>query len=169
MKLHTLLFITLFCSVFSLSAQDKYGLQVGDEVPEFQFVDAANQSTKSADLKGKVLMVNFFATWCGPCRQELPMLESRIWDKYKDSTKFQLMCFGRGHNQKEIDKFKATNLYDLPMYTDVNEGLYNLFASRYIPRTFIIDKKGFVAYISVGFNKNDFDEMVKAIDVLMKE
>lgn len=169
MKLHTILFVALFVTVLSISAQEKYGLRVGQEAPEFDYYDLSNQRFNFADLKGQVVLVNFFATWCGPCRHELPLLETVIWEKYKKTEGFKMLVFGRGHNPEEINKFKAQNLYDLPMYPDNGEIIYNLFASRYIPRTFIVDKKGLIAYISIGFNKSDFDEMIKAVDTLLKE
>ncbi len=161
--------IFLFLSV-SVFADDGNVLVVGDTVPDFVISTTEDgQTINFSDYKGKVVLVNIFATWCGPCKKELPLVESNIWEKYKDSTDFALCVFGRGHNWKQINKFKKKNLYDLPMYPDRKEKIFKIFASGYIPRNYIVDKNGKIAYVSVGFTKKDFEEMVSVLNKLLEE
>jgi len=71
-----LLVITLLAFTSSLFAQDEFTLvKVGENAPDFSFASENGQSKKLSDLKGKVVWINFFATWCGPCRKELPHLQ----------------------------------------------------------------------------------------------
>ena len=65
-------------------------VKIGDAVPDFTVV-TANGKLAAADLKGKVVLINFFATWCPPCRTELPVLEKQVWEKYKDNDDFVLL------------------------------------------------------------------------------
>ncbi len=65
-------------------------LKVNENMPEF-VLKGKNGVIKSEDLKGKVVMVNFFATWCPPCRKELPHVQKEIWDKYKGNKDFKLL------------------------------------------------------------------------------
>ncbi len=161
--------ILLLLSVTVL-ADDGDVLTVGDTVPNFVINTTEDgQTINFSDYKGKVVLVNIFATWCGPCKKELPLVEANIWERYKDSTNFALCVFGRGHNWKEINKFKNKNLYDLPMYPDEKEIIFKTFASGYIPRNYIIGKDGKVAYVSVGFTKHDFEEMVTVLNRLLEE
>ena len=71
-----LLVITLLAFTSSLFAQDEFTLvKVGENASDFSFASENGQSKKLSDLKGKVVWINFFATWCGPCRKELPHLQ----------------------------------------------------------------------------------------------
>lgn len=169
MKLKSvILSILVFCSLI-VSAQAEYGLQVGDEMPDFEFYDDRGQAFKSSDLKAKVVVITFYATWCGSCRRELPLLDNQIWKKYKDNPDFKFLAFGRKHKQSEVDRFKLQQHYKMPMYADPMSEIYDQFASRYIPRMFVVDKKGVIAYFTIGFNEYDVDEIDLAVKTLLEE
>lgn len=123
---------------------------------------------KSSDLKGKVVLINFFATWCGPCLQELPHLEKEIWAKYKDNKQFSLLVIGREHTQNEIEAFKIKKGYHLPIYADEDRSVYSLFAKEYIPRNYIVNKEGKVVYASVSYSEDGFRNMLNKLDELLK-
>ncbi|MDN3693441.1 TlpA disulfide reductase family protein [Chryseobacterium tructae] len=123
---------------------------------------------KSSDLKGKVVLINFFATWCGPCLQELPHLQSEVWDKYKNNSQFSLLVIGREHSQREIEAFKIKKGYNLPMYADEKRSVYSLFAKEYIPRNYIINKEGKVVYTSVSYDEEEFKNMLNKLTELLK-
>ncbi|PIF45650.1 thiol-disulfide isomerase/thioredoxin [Chryseobacterium sp. 52] len=143
------------------------GIRENQPVPKFS-VKNEKGTLKSSDLKGKVVLINFFATWCGPCLKELPHLQKEVWEKYKDNKKFSLLVIGREHSQNELIEFKARKGFDLPFYPDKDRSVYSLFAKESIPRNYIVDAKGNVVYSSMGFNEEEFKRMVEKIDELLK-
>lgn len=162
----------VFCLLsfaFPLFAQDEFTLvKEGQKAPDFTFETAPGKTAKLSDLKGKVVWINFFATWCGPCRQELPHLQKEVYDKLKDNPQFELIILGREHSWEEINKFKADNNYNMPFYPDAGRKVFSLYAKQNIPRNFIIDKEGKVAVSSIGFTEKEFAEIVEKVEKLLK-
>jgi peroxiredoxin len=164
-----LLIFTLLAFTSSIFAQDEFTLvKVSDKAPDFSFATENGQAKKLSDLKGKVVWINFFATWCGPCRQELPHLQKEVYDKLKNNKNFELIILGREHKWEEINKFTSENKFDMPFYPDIERKVFSLYAKQNIPRNFIIDKEGKVAVSSTGFNEKDFGEMVEKVEKLLK-
>ena len=147
--------------VFSQDVQEKH------PSPVFSITNE-NGTIKSSDLKGKVVLINFFATWCAPCMEELPLSQKEIWEKYKDNKKFSLLVIGREHSQDEITAFKTKKGFTLPMYPDKTKSVYSLFAKQSIPRNYIVDTNGSVIYASVGFDEAEFKNMLNKLDELLK-
>ena len=140
-------------------------VKIGDAVPDFTVV-TANGKLTAADLKGKVVLINFFATWCPPCRTELPVLEKQVWEKYNDNDDFVLLVIGREHTREELVRFAAEKELDLPFYPDVKREIFSQFASQSIPRNYIVDRAGQVVYASAGFSDKEFKHL---LDVLKKQ
>jgi len=80
-------------------------VKVGDPAPMFKCRTIDGKLIDTGKLKGKLIMVNFFATWCPPCNLELPVLQKRIWEKYKDNPQFVLIILGREHSEAEVKAF----------------------------------------------------------------
>lgn len=164
-----LLVITLLAFTSSLFAQDEFTLvKVGENAPDFSFASENGQSKKLSDLKGKVVWINFFATWCGPCRKELPHLQKEVYDKLKNNKNFELIILGREHTWEEINKFTIDNKFNMPFYPDAGRKVFSLYAKQNIPRNFIIDKEGKIVLASTGFNEKEFEEIVEKVQSLMK-
>lgn len=164
-----LLVITILIFTSSLFAQDEATLvKVGDKAPDFSFSTENGKTTALSDLKGKVIWINFFATWCPPCRQELPHLQKEVYNKLKDNKSFELIILGREHTWEEINKFKSENKFNMPFYPDTNRKAFSLYAQQNIPRNFIIDKEGKIAVSSTGFNEKEFAEIIKKVESLLK-
>ncbi|HCE57288.1 MAG TPA: protein-disulfide isomerase [Prolixibacteraceae bacterium] len=163
-----LAFIILFVS-FSLAAQDEFTLvKVGDTAPDFSFSTENGQTKKLSELKGKVVWINFFATWCGPCRQELPHLQKEVYDKLKSNKNFELIILGREHSWAEINKFKTDNKFNMPFYPDTGRKVFSLYAKQNIPRNFVIGKDGKIAVTSTGFTEKEFAEIISKVEGLLK-
>ncbi|MCA1759360.1 MAG: TlpA family protein disulfide reductase [Bacteroidales bacterium] len=164
-----LLVFCLFTFSLSLLAQDEFTLvKEGQKAPDFTFETAPGKTAKLSDLKGKVVWINFFATWCGPCRQELPHLQKEVYDKLKNNPEFELIILGREHSWEEINKFKTDNKYNMPFYPDTGRKVFSLYAKQNIPRNFVIDKEGKVAVSSTGFTEKEFGEIIAKVEMLLK-
>jgi peroxiredoxin len=164
-----LLAFCLLAFSFSLFSQDEFTLvKEGQIAPDFSFSTENGQVKKLSELKDKVVWINFFATWCGPCRQELPHLQKEVYNKLKNNKNFELIILGREHKWEEINKFVADNKFTMPFYPDIERKVFSLYAKQNIPRNFIIDKDGKVAVSSSGYNEKEFGEIVEKVEELLK-
>ena len=140
----------------------------GQQAPDFS-INLENGETKSlSDLKEKVVWINFFATWCPPCRKELPHLQEAVYDEFKNRDDFEVLVIGREHSWEEINKFIADNNYVLPFYPDPKREIFSKYAKQTIPRNFVIDKDGKIAVASIGYNEEDFEEIISKVKNLLE-
>lgn len=153
----------------SCKAQDDGDIvKVGDKMPAFTIVSDNGQQLSSASLKGKVVLVNFFATWCPPCQKELAEVQKTLWLKYKDNKNFALLVIGREHTDADLSKYNEKKGFTFPLYPDKNRSIYGAFAKNLIPRSYLVDKSGKVIYTSKGYNDEDFASLMKAIETALK-
>lgn len=158
----------IFFTTFVIAQDEATLVKVGDNAPDFSFTTESGKTTKLSDLKGKVVWINFFATWCPPCRKELPHLQKEVYDKLKDNSNFELIILGREHSWEEINKFTSDNNYYMPFYPDNGRKAFSLYAKQNIPRNFIIDKEGNIAVTSIGFNEKEFSEIIEKVESLLE-
>lgn len=161
------LFISLLAVITSttvISAQNYQGSLVkeGDQVPNFSVLTLDGKELAINDLKGKVVLINFFATWCGSCMEELPEIESKLWPKFKDKS-FVMLSIGREHTKEDLMKWNQKKGFTFLIAPDPKREVYAKFASQYIPRNFIVDKKGEIVWQGVGFNQKELAHMMKVI------
>ncbi len=144
-------------------------VKVGDKAPDFTCKPIGGEEFSLAKQQGTVVMVNFFATWCGPCLAELPHLEKEIMKKYADRKDFKLIVIGREHGSEEIEKFAKERNLSLPMAPDPKREIYGKYAEKYIPRNFIVGKDGKIKLASVGYSETSFQEIIRAIEKELKQ
>ena len=153
----------------SCKAQDDGDIvKVGDKMPAFTIVSDNGQQLSSSSLKGKVVLVNFFATWCPPCQKELAEVRKTLWPKYKDNKNFALLVIGREHTDADLSKYNEKKGFTFPLYPDKNRSIYGAFAKNLIPRSYLVDKSGKLIYTSKGYNDEDFASLMKAIETALK-
>jgi thiol-disulfide isomerase/thioredoxin len=166
-KLLVILFV--FSTIYGSSQEETTHVKLSDNVPAFDFEVNPGIKQNIADLNGKLVLITFFATWCAPCRQELPHIQSDIYNKYKNNPNFRLLVFGREHNWEEVNKFKAENRFSMPFYPDPDRTIYSKFAGQYIPRNFLISPDGKVLFSSTGFDEKNFRELKELIESRLKK
>ena len=108
-------------------------------------------------------MLNFWATWCPPCRAELARVEKDIIEKFKGQ-EFVFLPVSRGEKREDVAAFREKMGYSFPMGLDTDSSIYGKYAVTYIPRNFLIGKDGKVVLASVGYDEAEFAELVKTIE-----
>ena len=142
----------------------------GDIAPDFTVEMLDGRSLKLQDMKGKVVLVNFWATWCGPCMEEFKVIPEKIVKRF-ESNDFVFIPISRQETRETVQK-KMTQLkesgIDFPVGLDPDKSIYSKYATTYIPRNFLIDKNGKVVYTSVGYEEKEFARLIEKIEELIE-
>lgn len=136
---------------------------VGDPVPDFTVELLDGSRVTPATYEGKVLLLNFWATWCPPCRQELTRVQKDIIDRFAGK-EFVFLPVSRGEKRETVEAFREKTGYTFPMGLDSARTVYDRYASNYIPRNFLIDKTGKVILATVGYDEEEFDALIRTIE-----
>ena len=137
--------------------------KVGDQIPDFFFTTINGKSYKMSELRGKTVMLVFFATWCGPCMKELPQIQSEIWEEYK-SDGFIVVALGRDHSMEEIKKFNVEKGFTFLLGPDPEHKIYNQFFQKYIPRNVVVNKEGKIIYQKQGYREEDVKNLKSILE-----
>jgi peroxiredoxin len=146
-----------------LTPKETLVVGVGDPAPGLELGTLDGEVFDLEMQHGKVVLLNFFATWCPPCREELPHLEERVWQRFKGDG-FALLVIGRGEGEDVIRPFVEQYGYSLPFAADPDKAIYSLYASRFIPRNFVIGPDGTILFESQGFEPDEFERMIEVIE-----
>jgi len=121
----------------------------GDQAPEFQGTFLDGRKVGLSDLRGKVVMVHFWATWCPPCREEMPALDKMYRDfKNKD---FELIAVSVDEDVSDtVSAFLKNNKITMPILLDARKKISGLYGTYKLPETYIVDRRGIVRYKVIG-------------------
>ncbi len=137
--------------------------------PGLALKDLDGQTVTLAGLKGKVIVVNFWATWCPPCRREFPSME-RLREKMAGKP-VVILAVNEGETVETIEQFVST--LDLqprfPILLDLDGGAMAFWPVRGLPTTYIVDKRGRMAYQAIGGREFDHPEIIRLIGQLVRE
>ena len=136
--------------------------RVGDTAPIISGVATDGSTVSLESYKGKVILLGFFATWCGGCVAEMPRLEREVHQVNKDAG-LVVIEVGRGHSYQELARFKANRGFSFTILADPRRELYTRYATDYVPRCYLIGKDGKVKYASTGINERDFAELKRHV------
>lgn len=174
MKIALLLLVLLMMPV-TFTAKEKKSPQhivkVGDEAPNFTIKYPDGTRKQVRDLRGKVIMLQFTASWCPVCLKEMPFIEKEIYKKYKNNENFVLLGIDLKENPEEIAKFiKAANI-TYPIISDIDGKIFELYAEKEagVTRNIIIDKEGKIAFLTRLYERREFNAMKAKIKALLKE
>ena len=160
MKKFALMFMMLVMAI-GIQAQE---LKKGDSMPKFELKSSVYGDVKPADLKGKVVLVSLFATWCGPCQKELADVQSTLWPKYKDNKDFVMLVIGREHTDADLQKYNERKKFTFPLYPDPKREVFSMFAEKSIPRAYLFGKDGKLLYSSIGYTAEEFQKLMETIE-----
>ena len=116
---------------------------------DFSVRDTSGRKISFTEFRGKVLFINLWATWCGPCRSEMPTIEQLYQDAGSDEIKFVMLSLDTEKTLKNIEGYIKANAYTFPVYTPSGY-LPEQFQVSYIPATFIVSKQGKILMTVTG-------------------
>jgi peroxiredoxin len=139
---------------------------VGKPAPDFSLATNNGQGTvKLASLHGKVVIVDFWATWCGPCKESFPKLQE-LYTKYKPNV--EIVGVSQDEDAGPIAEFgKSHGDVKFPLGFDDKKSIAGQWKPPTMPTSFIIDKNGIVRFVHVGFNDGDEAEVEKELKQLL--
>ncbi len=144
--------------------EHNYLVKVGDKAPDFLIKEAGGKSYRLSDLKGKVVMLQFTASWCGVCRKEMPFIEDEIWIP---GSRQGLLVIGIDRDEPEpvVTKFAADMKITYPLALDPGADIFGLYAEKSagVTRNVIIDRNGKIIFLTRLFEREEFDQMKKVI------
>lgn len=137
--------------------------------PEYDFslVDLKGASHTLADYRGKVVAVNFWASWCPPCIQEMPGMQSL--QKKLANEAFAMLPVNVGEKKYKVWKFVKLIDFNVPVLLDTNSETFNAWDVSVLPTSFLLDKQGHVRYRAQGDLEWDSEEVVSIIEDLIHE
>jgi len=139
--------LMLYLTLFTSPEHKPSGLSKGKPAPDFTLKTLDGKKISLSDLKGKVVLVNFWATWCPPCREEMPLFE-RVYRKYKDKG-FEILAISTDSSVDPIKKFVKEFKVSFPVLLDDGK-VSNLYSIQGLPTSFLIDREGKVVKVRLG-------------------
>ena len=121
---------------------------VGKAAPDFELQNLDGQSISLSDLKGKPVLINFWATWCRPCIFEMPYIQE-IYDEWSGKG-LMVLAINRGESSSKVEQFLQSNNLSLPVLLDTKLDVFRRYNIRGIPTTFFIDKDGIIQEKIIG-------------------
>jgi len=159
-------------SIIAQPQADSVGfyVKIGDQSPDFTLTFPNSDSTSFSELKGKVIMLQFTASWCSVCRQEMPHIEKDIVQDLK-CDKLVVIGVDMDEPAEKVIKFSEDMKISYPLALDPGAEIFKLFADKNsgVTRNVIIDKKGNIAHLTRLFNIEEFNTMVEKIKILLKD
>lgn len=147
-----------------------YIVKIGQMAPDFEIVQTDGTKKKLSSLRGKVVMLQFTASWCSVCRKEMPHIEKDIWLKNKTRNDFALFGIDMDEPVDKVKEFQKAIKVTYPLTLDPGAKIFYLYAAQGagVTRNVIIDKEGKIVYMTRLYKEDEFEEMKKVIDILLK-
>lgn len=171
--------VCIFLSIMLSTAQtyqksipEDYGYKVelGQTVPNITLALPNGETTTTQALRGKVIMLQFTASWCSVCRKEMPHIEKDIWLKHKDNKDFALYGIDLKEDAAKVIEFQKAVGSTYPIALDLDGKIFDTFTQENagVTRNIIINKEGKIVYMTRLFKQEEFDEMKEVIIDLLK-
>jgi len=147
-----------------------YIVNIGDKPDNIEFILTDGTKLSLEDLKGKVVVLQFTASWCSVCRKEMPHLESEVWQEFKDDD-FILIGVDYDEPLEKVKAFKKQMKTTYPMALDPDAEIFSKFAHKKsgVTRNIVINKRGEIVFLTRLYERKEFDEMTATIRDLLKQ
>lgn len=136
--------------------------------PDFRVFDGSGKEIRLSDFKGEIVVINFWASWCPPCKEEMPFFQT-AYEQYGDRVKFMMLDLVDGSRETKAtgQKFIADNKYTFPVYFDTNSDAAIKYGISSIPTTVFIDKDGNIVTGYVG-SVSGLEDITAVIEMILK-
>lgn len=162
----------LFFTLFAQAQNDDRGyiVKIGDKSPDITILYTDGSKKKLSDFKGKTVMLQFTASWCGVCRKEMPFIEKDIWLKHKDNPDFVLLGIDLKESREKTLQFAADLKITYPLTLDPDGKSFYSFAAEGagVTRNVILNKEGRIVFMTRLYDPEEFRKMCEVIDQLLK-
>lgn len=156
-----LLLVLLLASGFASAARPLTPIDPPREAATFTLRDTLGNPVSLADYRGKVVVINFWATWCPPCRREMPSLNrAAAWLKQYD---IELLAINSGEQPERVEKFLRERTLDFPVVLDPNSDVSAEWKATRLPMTYVVDPEGRLVYRALGSREWDAPELLEPI------
>lgn len=148
-----------------------YIVKVGEMAPDFTIILTDGKQVTLSSLRGKVVMLQFTASWCGVCRKEMPFIEKDIWLKHKDNADFALIGIDRDEPLDKVLAFAKSTGVTYPLGLDPGADIFAKYALRDagITRNVLIDREGRIVMLTRLYNEEEFASLVEKINEMLKQ
>ena len=156
--------IFFILSAFLFAGDRGYIVEVGDMAPDFEMEFTDGQKAKLSELRGKIVILQFTASWCSVCRLEMPHLEKDVWQKYKDQNVL-LIGVDRDEPLETVIAFQKKIGTTYPLALDPGANIFGLFANKKsgVTRNVVIDKTGKIVFLTRLFEEKEYQKMLRVI------
>ena len=158
--------IALVFSVFAASSLASSGLE-GQAAPDFALKSSTGENLRLSEYRGDVVMINFWATWCGPCRQEMPLLDE-LYNRYQ-RVGFNLLGVNIDDDSQRAMQMVEELGVGFPVLFDAAKDVSKLYNVEAMPVTVIVDRLGTVRYVHHGYKPGYEDKYLDQIRSLLRE
>lgn len=147
-----------------------YIVRVGETAPDFTITLTDGKQVTLSSLRGKIVMLQFTASWCGVCRKEMPYIEKDIWLKHKDNADFALIGIDRDEPLDKVLAFAKSTGVTYPLGLDPGADIFAKYALREsgITRNVLIDREGKIVKLTRLYNQEEFASLVEMINQMLK-
>jgi len=141
-----------------------YIVKTGDMAPDFTINEAGGKTYKLSDLRGKVVMLQFTASWCSVCRTEMPFIEKEIWQE-KKSSGLVVIGIDRDEAEAKVLRFREDIGVTYPLALDPDADIFGLYALKEagVTRNVVIDRTGKIIFLTRLYERTEFENMKKKI------
>jgi len=154
-------------AILLMQAVAASSVKVAQPAPDFTLKSLSGPNLRLEEYRGRVVLINFWASWCGPCRQEMPILD-RLHQRYEDTGFAVLGVNVEGKvdpAQEIVDKTKVT----FPVLIDEGQTVSELYELEAMPSTVVVDRDGVVRYVHRGYKPGDEAKYVEVVKKLIRE